>query len=81
VECAIGLRAPNAGTIRLLGLDPQADRDEVRQVTGVQLQASALPAKLRVGEILDMYRSFYRHPADMDELVEALGLAAKRRAY
>jgi ABC-2 type transport system ATP-binding protein len=81
VECAIGLRAPDAGTIRLLGLDPQADRDEVRQVTGVQLQASALPAKLRVGEILDMYQSFYRHPADMDELVEALGLAAKRRAY
>jgi ABC-2 type transport system ATP-binding protein len=81
VECAIGLRAPDAGTIRLLGLDPQADRDEVHQVTGVQLQASALPAKLRVGEILDMYQSFYRHPADMDELVEALGLAAKRRAY
>ena len=81
VECAIGLRAPDAGTIRLLGLDPQADRDEVHQVTGVQLQASVLPARLRVGEILDMYRSFYRHPADVDDLTEALGLAAKRRAY
>jgi len=80
VECAIGLRAPDAGTVRLLGLDPQADRDEVHQVVGVQLQASVLPAKLRVGEILDMYRSFYRHPADMEELIEALGLAAKRRA-
>jgi ABC-2 type transport system ATP-binding protein len=81
VECAIGLRAPDAGTVRLLGLDPRTHRDEVRQFTGVQLQASALPAKLRVGEILDMYRSFYRHPADMDELIEGLGLAAKRRAY
>jgi ABC-2 type transport system ATP-binding protein len=81
VECAIGLRAPDAGTVRLLGLDPRADRDQVRQITGVQLQASALPAKLRVGEILDMYRSFYRHPADTGELIEALGLAAKRRAY
>jgi ABC-2 type transport system ATP-binding protein len=81
VECAIGLRAPDTGTIRLLGLDPQADRDAVHQVTGVQLQASALPARLRVGEILDMYQSFYRHPADVDELTEALGLAAKRRAY
>jgi ABC-2 type transport system ATP-binding protein len=80
VECAIGLRAPDSGTIRLLGLDPQADRDEVHQITGVQLQASALPARLRVGEILDMYRSFYRHPADVEELIEALGLAAKRRA-
>jgi len=79
VECAIGLRAPDAGTIRLLGLDPQADRDEVHQVTGVQLQASALPARLRVGEILDMYRSFYRHPADVDELVEEFGGADRAR--
>jgi ABC-2 type transport system ATP-binding protein len=81
VECAIGLRAPDAGTVRLLGLDPRTHWDEVRQFTGVQLQASALPAKLRVGEILDMYRSFYRHPADMGELIEGLGLAAKRGAY
>src|ERR1700722_16619544 len=60
VECAIGLRVPDAGTVRLLGLDPQADRDKVHEIVGVQLQASAMPAKLRVGEILDLYRSFYR---------------------
>mgnify|MGYP001036432161 CR=1 FL=1 len=51
IECAIGLREPDAGTIRLLGLDPHANRDQVRQVVGVQLQASAFPPKLRVGEI------------------------------
>ena len=81
IECAIGLREPDAGTIRLLGLDPRADRDELRQVVGVQLQASAFPAKLRVGEILNMYRSFYRHPADVSELTGALGLAGKRGDY
>ena len=48
---------------------------------GVQLQASALPAKLTVGEILDLYRSFYYHPADLPELVEVLGLADKRSTY
>jgi ABC-2 type transport system ATP-binding protein len=48
---------------------------------GVQLQASALPDKLRVGEILDMYRSFYRHPADVGELIEVLGLAGKRKDF
>ncbi|MGD0705404.1 MAG: ABC transporter ATP-binding protein [Trebonia sp.] len=77
VECAIGLRVPDAGTVRLLGLDPRADRDRVHEIVGVQLQASAMPAKLRVGEILDMYRSFYRDPADVGDLVEALGLASK----
>jgi ABC-2 type transport system ATP-binding protein len=81
VECAIGLRSPDSGTARLLGLDPQTDRDEVHEVVGVQLQTSALPAKLRVGEILDMYRSFYREPADVSELIEVLGLAGKRGDY
>jgi ABC-2 type transport system ATP-binding protein len=77
VECAVGLRTPDAGTIRLLGYDPFADRDEVREIVGVQLQQSAQPDRLRVREILDMYRSFYRHPADVGELTEALGLAGK----
>jgi ABC-2 type transport system ATP-binding protein len=81
VECAVGLRSPDSGTIRLMGLDPQADRDRVREITGVQLQESAFPAKLRVGEILQEYRSFYRHPADVTALVEGLGLAGKRGAY
>jgi ABC-2 type transport system ATP-binding protein len=81
VECAIGLRSADAGTIRLLGLDPHADRDEVHEIVGVQLQSGALPPKLRVGEILRMYRSFYRDPADVGELTEALGLTAKRDDY
>ena len=80
-ECAIGLRSPDAGTIRLMGLDPHADADKIHEIVGVQLQASALPAKLRVGEILDMYRSFYREPADVSELIEVLGLAGKRKDY
>jgi ABC-2 type transport system ATP-binding protein len=81
VECAIGLRSPDSGTIRLLGLDPRADREQVHEIVGVQLQASAQPAKLRVREILDMYSSFYRQPADVGELTEALGLAGKLGDY
>jgi ABC-2 type transport system ATP-binding protein len=81
VECAVGLRSPDSGTIRLLGLDPQSDRDKVHEIVGVQLQTSAQPSKLRVGEIMTMYRSFYRDPADVSELVEALGLAEKRNSY
>jgi len=81
VECAIGLRSPDSGTIRLMGIDPQADRAKIHEITGVQLQSGAFPAKLRVGEIIDMYRSFYRHPADVAELAGALGLAGKRTSY
>jgi ABC-2 type transport system ATP-binding protein len=36
---------------------------------------------LKVGEILGLYRSFYRQPADVEELVQVLGLAGKRKDY
>jgi hypothetical protein len=48
-ECAIGLRRPDAGTIRLLGLDPHADPDQVHEIVGVQLQSAssgAAPARV-----------------------------------
>jgi ABC-2 type transport system ATP-binding protein len=80
-ECVLGLRSPDAGSIRVLGLDPQADRDQLHLMVGAQLQESALPAKLRVGEILAEYRSFYRDPADVAELIDGLGLAGKVKDY
>jgi ABC-2 type transport system ATP-binding protein len=80
-ECIIGLRVPDAGTIRVLGLDPLVDAVELRPLVGVQLQESALPPKLKVGEALSLYASFYREPDDPARLLEALGLAAKRDDY
>jgi ABC-2 type transport system ATP-binding protein len=43
VECAIGLRSPDAGTIRVLGLDPSTAPDAVRQRVVVQLQQATKP--------------------------------------
>ncbi len=81
VECVVGLRVPDSGTLRVLGADPQVDRLGVRQHVGVQLQESALPGKLRVREALALYGSFYAHPAETDELVTALGLADQQDTY
>ncbi len=81
VECVAGLRAPDSGRVSVLGLDPQRELAELRERLGVQLQESALPAKLRVGEVLDLYSSFYRTPADVAELVAALGLGPKLGSY
>ncbi|PGH45004.1 multidrug ABC transporter ATP-binding protein [Micromonospora sp. WMMA1996] len=78
VECVQGLRRADRGTVRVLGLDPVRDRTEVRQRVGAQLQESQLPDKLRVREALDLYRSFYRNRADIDELLADLGLAEQR---
>jgi ABC-2 type transport system ATP-binding protein len=81
VECVIGLRTPDSGAIRVMAFDPHVDRAQVHAIVGAQLQTSALQPKLRVAEILDLYRSFYRDPADVGELLDALGLREKRSAY
>ncbi len=81
VECVIGLRSPDRGDIRVMGLDPQVDRKELHVIVGAQLQASALPGQLKVGEILDLYHSFYAEAADLGEIMDSLGLAEKRNAY
>ncbi len=80
VECVTGLRTPDGGDIRVLGMDPRRDRLQLHATVGVQLQSSALPEWLRVGEIVDMYRSFYEHPTE-DDLMEAFGLGDKRRSF
>lgn len=75
VECIGGLRRPDRGRIRVLGLDPQRDGVRLRQVLGAQLQSSALQHRLKVGEALGLYSSFYDDPLDWGELLEMLGLA------
>ncbi|MFE2484133.1 ABC transporter ATP-binding protein [Streptomyces mirabilis] len=77
VECVEGLRIPDAGRVRVTGLDPVADHEQVARVLGAQLQESELQAKLTVREALELYAAFYSHPADWRPLAERLGLTAK----
>jgi ABC-2 type transport system ATP-binding protein len=77
VECVAGLRIPDAGTVRVAGLDPVADHEQVTRLLGVQLQESELQPRITVREALELYSSFYDHPADWRPLVERLGLETR----
>jgi len=77
VECVEGLRVPDSGRVRVAGLDPVADHQEVARLLGAQLQQSELQPKLTVREALELYASFYPRPADWRPLAERLGLAPK----
>ncbi len=77
VECLSGLRAPDSGTVRVLGFEPRRDRTRIREQVGVQLQESQLADKIKVREALDLYASFYRRPADWRSLADELGLTEK----
>ena len=78
ISLALGLRTPTAGTARLFGLDPRDRR--ARSRCGVMLQETGVPEYLRVYEIVDMFRSFYRTPLPRPEVLSIAGLEEKTEA-
>jgi ABC-2 type transport system ATP-binding protein len=80
VECLQALRTPDSGEIKILGLDPIKQAREVRQLTGSQLQESALPDRIKVWEALDLFASVTPHALDWHVLLEQWGLAEKCKA-
>jgi ABC-2 type transport system ATP-binding protein len=80
VESIAGLRRPDAGTVRVLGLDPERGGRQLRQRLGVQLQQATLPERLKVWEALELFASFYKAPADWRRLLGQWDLTEKRNA-
>jgi len=80
VECLQGLRRPDGGTLRVLGLDPQTQSAELRGRVGGQLQESALPDRMKVWEALDLFSSLSPQGADPETLLTDWDLTEKRTA-
>jgi ABC-2 type transport system ATP-binding protein len=78
VECLQGLRRADGGRLRVLGLDPRTQTNQLRQRIGCQLQESALPDRMKVWEALDLFSSFSPGGADWRSRLEQWGLARKR---
>jgi ABC-2 type transport system ATP-binding protein len=75
VECIQGLRTPDAGVLRVLGLDPVTQAAQLRPLIGSQLQDSGLPDRLRVSEAVTLFGG-----RDGVSLLEQFGLGARGRA-
>jgi ABC-2 type transport system ATP-binding protein len=80
VECLQGLRKPDGGELRVLGLDPVTQARELRRRIGSQLQQSALPDHVRVWEALDLFSAIIPGGHDWRDIMEQWGLADKRKA-
>ncbi|WP_405138395.1 ABC transporter ATP-binding protein [Nocardia sp. NBC_01388] len=78
-EMCEGFVSPDAGTVRVLGLDPIADSDTLRPRIGVMLQGGGAYPGSRAGEMLDLVASYSAHPLDPDWLLKTLGLQDARR--
>ncbi|EFV93381.1 putative ABC transporter ATP-binding protein [Dietzia cinnamea P4] len=75
VEICEGFVRPDAGTVRVLGLDPLTDRQRVRSRIGMMLQGGGAYPAARVGEMLHLVASYYADPLDPDWLLGELGLS------
>jgi ABC-2 type transport system ATP-binding protein len=81
VEILEGIRPRTSGEVLVLGLDPEASSRSLRDRIGVCLQATNLPDKIKVGEAVDLFASFYSRSADRAVLLARLGLSEKAAAY
>jgi ABC-2 type transport system ATP-binding protein len=80
VECLQGLRRADGGRVRVLGLDPQRQTQQLRRRIGCQLQEAALPDRLKVWEALDLFASLASAATDRRVLMDQWGLTGKRTA-
>ncbi len=81
LECAEGIRTPDRGTIRVLGLDPVREARALQPRIGVQLQDAQLQKRIKVWEAVDLWASLYRTRMSGARLLEQLGLSEKRDAW
>jgi ABC-2 type transport system ATP-binding protein len=80
IETMVGLLRPDAGRIRVLGLDPQRDSLRLKQRIGVQLQEAVFHPSMRLGEALDFLGGFYLRRAATSHLLDRVGLAPEARS-
>lgn len=81
IECILGTREANSGTVRILGLNPWEHRKQLFEQVGVQFQESNYPDKIKVGELCQETACLYRQPSAYEELLEKFGLADKREVF
>jgi ABC-2 type transport system ATP-binding protein len=82
IEILEGLTVPDSGDVEILGTpwrEGAAGR-ALRERLGIQLQETQLADKLQVGEVLALFRSFYRQSHPVDEVLALVELEEKRKA-
>jgi ABC-2 type transport system ATP-binding protein len=81
IEILEGLRPRTGGDATVLGFDPDRQKQQLKDRIGVCLQATNLPAKIRVQEALELFGSFYTRSVSSEQLLKRLQLWEKRAAF
>ncbi|WP_058302260.1 ABC transporter ATP-binding protein [Gorillibacterium timonense] len=75
MECLLGTKKPDGGTVTLLGMDPQAERKRLFEKVGVQFQEANYQDNITVGELCEVTASLYQEPANGLDLLKQFGIA------
>ena len=74
IECILGTRKADAGSVSILGLDPRKDRKQLFEQVGVQFQEASYSDKIKVWELCEETACLYRKAANYEELLRQFGL-------
>ena len=81
IDLILGLKTPDGGSAKLLGMDAAKNRKQVFERVGVQLQHTQYQPNITVEEACIEYASLYDAPADYPALLEQFGLGTLRKSF
>ncbi len=81
MDCIVGMKKSDSGTLNVLGLDPIKHGLKLRQRLGIQQQESELPDRIRVRETMELFSSFYSKTLEWRDILDHLALLDKSEAY
>jgi len=80
IECMLGTKKHDSGTISILGMDPQKDRKKLFERVGVQFQEAHYQDKITVAELCEVTQSLYKTSLDYTDLIQQFGLSEKLKS-
>lgn len=81
IEIIEGIRAADSGVTKVLGLDIRNQSLEIKHRIGVLLQSTSIPEKAKVKEVINLFASFYKKSANLQDINKSLGLEEKQNEY
>lgn len=81
IEIMEGLRIQDEGSVKIFGLDPLKDRDELKEIIGVQLQKTAIFDRIKVKEAISFFASLYKKSQSSDYILKLFSLEERKNSY
>jgi len=81
LEIMEGLRTADSGRVTISGMELPGAFDRLKQIIGVQLQATSLYERIKVAEVLALFGSYYEHSLPVDDLLHLVSLDDKRKSF